>query len=278
MKIQSHLKSVEDEDDLIVSIQDIPKIQDLSDDESGRKEVEKALDVQPEKQSGISVSTPEYPAPDTVRHDWFQMGNKCDVSIFIKNSPKEDVTVEFTESSATIKFPLASGQLYEYNIGPFSHEIEPSKSTCKVFSTKIELGIVKKVNTSWATLLSPEGERPLNNKVPLSLDEMRTALEKTAKDSSNSSSEASTTNSTRPLVPSFEKNWEKMAAEALGDEEQQPDDFFKQLYGNADDDTRKAMLKSYTESGGTTLSTNWEDVKKAPVPVSPPSGMEAKKF
>jgi suppressor of G2 allele of SKP1 len=38
------------------------------------------------------------------------------------------------------------------------------------------------------------------------------------------------------------------------------------------------MIKSYTESGGTCLSTDWASVGAAPVPVEPPSGMEAKKY
>ncbi len=38
------------------------------------------------------------------------------------------------------------------------------------------------------------------------------------------------------------------------------------------------MMKSYQESGGTVLSTNWEDVGKKKVEVSPPDGMIAKKW
>jgi hypothetical protein len=32
------------------------------------------------------------------------------------------------------------------------------------------------------------------------------------------------------------------------------------------------MMKSFVESGGTTLSTNWDEVKKASVDVKPPEG------
>ena len=36
------------------------------------------------------------------------------------------------------------------------------------------------------------------------------------------------------------------------------------------------MMKSYTESNGTSLSTNWEEVSKGKVETLPPDGMEAK--
>ncbi|CAG8441985.1 3293_t:CDS:2 [Rhizophagus irregularis] len=53
---------------------------------------------------------------------------------------------------------------------------------------------------------------------------------------------------------------------------------FQQLYKDADDDTKRAMLKSYTESSGTCLSTNWGEVSKGNVETKPPEGMIAKKW
>jgi suppressor of G2 allele of SKP1 len=38
------------------------------------------------------------------------------------------------------------------------------------------------------------------------------------------------------------------------------------------------MLKSYTESGGTTLSTNWSEIGKGKTEVKPPQGSEWKKW
>ena len=100
------------------------------------------------------------------------------------------------------------------------------------------------------------------------------------------------------------KNWDKLADDltkkpkkdekkesgAAGAAEGEADDFdyddegdpvngfFKKLYKDADPDTRRAMMKSYSESCGTTLSTNWAEVGKGRVETSPPEGMEAKKW
>ena len=43
------------------------------------------------------------------------------------------------------------------------------------------------------------------------------------------------------------------------------DGFFKKLYAGADPDTRRAMMKSFQESNGTALSTNWKEVGKGKV-------------
>lgn len=54
--------------------------------------------------------------------------------------------------------------------------------------------------------------------------------------------------------------------------------FFQKIFADADEDTKRAMMKSYQESGGTTLSTNWDEVKKSKVEVKPPTGAEWKKW
>ena len=51
---------------------------------------------------------------------------------------------------------------------------------------------------------------------------------------------------------------------------------FQSIYKNASDDTRRAMIKSYQTSGGTVLSTNWDEVSKADYEKEKqaPAGME----
>ena len=54
--------------------------------------------------------------------------------------------------------------------------------------------------------------------------------------------------------------------------------FFKKLFKGSSPEVQRAMMKSYTESNGTALSTNWEEVSKGKVETSPPDGMEARKW
>jgi suppressor of G2 allele of SKP1 len=79
------------------------------------------------------------------------------------------------------------------------------------------------------------------------------------------------------------KDWDKLASSLTGkksddkggdenasDEEGDAvDGFFKKLYAGADPETRRAMIKSYTESQGTALSTNWSEVAKGKVEAHP---------
>lgn len=53
---------------------------------------------------------------------------------------------------------------------------------------------------------------------------------------------------------------------------------FRDIYQNADEDMRRAMSKSFLESNGTVLSTDWKEVGSKKVEGSPPEGMELKKW
>ena len=88
-----------------------------------------------------------------------------------------------------------------------------------------------------------------------------------------------------PAYPSSSrkaKNWDALEKEAAKDEEKADGDkalnqLFAKIYKDSDDNTKRAMMKSFTESNGTCLSTNWDEVGKAPVETRPPEGMVAKK-
>ena len=61
-----------------------------------------------------------------------------------------------------------------------------------------------------------------------------------------------------------QKNWDKILKELENDDhstKSSPEDFFQQIYTNATEEQRRAMIKSFQTSGGTVLSTNWDEVK-----------------
>lgn len=90
----------------------------------------------------------------------------------------------------------------------------------------------------------------------------------------------------KPAGPSYPtssrtgpKNWDAI----LDDEDDagEADDvnaFFKRLYKDATPDQQRAMMKSFTESNGTSLSTSWDSVKEGKVECVPPPGVEAKRY
>ena len=55
-------------------------------------------------------------------------------------------------------------------------------------------------------------------------------------------------------------------------------EMFQKIYADASDDAKKAMNKSFQESGGTVLSTNWNEIGAEKTEVKPPDGMEWKKW
>ncbi|KAL1282360.1 hypothetical protein QQF64_001163, partial [Cirrhinus molitorella] len=87
-----------------------------------------------------------------------------------------------------------------------------------------------------------------------------------------------------PSSSHYTRNWDKVVGEIKEEEKNEKlegdaalNKLFQQIYSDGSDEVKRAMNKSFMESGGTVLSTNWMDVGKRKVEVNPPDDVEWKK-
>lgn len=196
-------------------------------------------------------------------YSWYQTPSKVGIEIPFIVEKKEDLKVKFTEDKVTIDFPIKDkGENYHLDLVLFRNII-PVRSKAIHRLDRIEIVMEKKQQSdSWA-FLRRDG---------LGIPEAAVKEEVYYPSSSK-----------------VKKNWDKIDKEIEGDilqhgEEYGEDpsmNFFKQIFANGDEEKRRAMMKSFQTSGGTVLSTDWNDVSKKDYEgkdrPSPPKGQEWKK-
>jgi len=203
----------------------------------------------------------------TLRHEFYETDERVTISIFDRGADPDQIAVRFDAR----KFSYENGDkklLFE----PLKGQINPVLSEFTVGKVKVEIRLAKMVQGRWGDLV---GDSP----DPLSSPTISPTISPLVAASTSSAPKKST------------KNWEGITTEILSSEKEKSTDedpnvggdstlntFFQKIFADADEDTKRAMMKSYQESGGTTLSTNWDEVKKSPVEVKPPAGSEWKKW
>jgi hypothetical protein len=216
------------------------------------------------------------------------------VTFFPPTSHAIDPGLTAETSQAAIQFPLPSGADYAFTLDPLFAPIDPSASKVSVMSTKIELVLRKKTpGQKWGALEASSSSARLSDRQAVvgaapaaeSGPSYPTSSRRGAKDWDKV---ASTLTAKKPKAKGKDKEAkvekDAKAGEDSGDESDGADSidsdyetgdpvdaFFKKLYANADPDTRRAMMKSYVESHGTALSTNWQEVSQGKVEARPPS-------
>ncbi|KAF8898769.1 SGS-domain-containing protein [Infundibulicybe gibba] len=196
----------------------------------------------------------------SLRHEFYETDERVTVSIFDRNANPENVMVKFDPRKVSY-----TNEDKSLLLEPLKGQINPDTSEFSIGKVKIEVRLTKAVPGRWGGLIGDSPDPLANSAAPQAT----------------------------PSVPSTKpkKNWEGITTEILTKEkevtmEEDPNvggdstlnSFFQKIFGDADEDTKRAMMKSYQESGGTTLSTNWDEVKKSKVEVKPPAGAEWKKW
>ncbi|CAI7575734.1 hypothetical protein N7533_010755 [Penicillium manginii] len=223
-----------------------------------------------ETTQGAEESKPSVAVPEKVRHEWYQSGDSVVVTLYIKGIQKDSVQIDLKDQSVSLQFPLPSGSDYDFTLDPLFAPIDPSTSKVSVMGTKIELVLQKQTaGQKWRSLESSVTEttvltdRPAAPSAPApSGPAYPTSSRHGAKDwdkvaSSLTSSKSKGKKKEKEGAAGDESDAESVDSDFGGDA---VDGFFKKLYAGADPDTRRAMMKSYVESQGTSLSTNWSEV------------------
>ncbi|KAI5306790.1 hypothetical protein KEM56_007127 [Ascosphaera pollenicola] len=217
------------------------------------------------------------PASQNVRHEWYQTHDDLVLTFYAKGISKEQAQFDIRERSFELIINLAPTTDYTFTLDPLCYPIDPEASSYKIMSMKIEVRLKKKTSgQKWSVL---EGNKPSEGNEP---------IQPTLVSPTTQSGPSYPTSSRKGA-----KDWDKVAAELVRKEKEASakakkaeemekaegttgndsdsdsdygadpvDKFFKRLYAGADPDTRRAMMKSYVESEGTALSTNWEEVAK----------------
>ncbi|PVH39279.1 hypothetical protein PAHAL_5G468700 [Panicum hallii] len=231
----------------------------------------KAPPMEIEASAAVATTAPA-PAPaekPKYRHDYYNSAAEVVVTVFAKGVPPEHVAVDFGEQLLSVSVEVPGEASYHLQPRLFG-KIVPERCRFAVLSTKIEVRLAKaEPGTTWTSLEFTDKPRFVAAAPP------------------RGSSPSAGGIAQRPSYPSSRgrKDWDKIEAEVKRAEKEEKLDgdaaankFFQDIFSSADEDMRRAMTKSFQESNGTVLSTNWEDVGSKKIEPSPPEGMDLRKW
>lgn len=216
-----------------------------------------------------------------VRHEWYQSVQHVTVTFFAKECDKEKSSAIVCDGRLNLELYMPQNRVY---LGTFDLFGEVNPDTTNVFfgRAKVEVKLEKSAGAgyNWPVLVKSDAHiRPIVVPEPAKLSAPVQASAPAPAPIETEVPASSYRNSKKKDWSEIEKELEADDEEAAGGEEALQK-LFRQIYANADPDTRRAMVKSFQTSGGTVLSTNWNEVSQRNYEEEKiaPKGMEAKKW
>jgi suppressor of G2 allele of SKP1 len=236
--------------------------------------------------NGTASGTPSPPAQTPVgqiRYEWYQNNQNVYLTFLAKGVPEDELLFDITGRKLKMSFPVAvSNDTFRFVCDPLYANVDIGKCTTRVLPSKVEIVLAKATPAQkWhqleGTYADDDAETSTTDSVAGAVHGPPVPIHYPAPPVNRSSPPSG------PAYPTSSrngpKNWDKVGADEDDDDEgDATNSFFKKLYKDASPEVQRAMMKSYTESNGTSLSTNWEEVSKGKVETLPPDGMEAKSW
>ncbi|KAJ3427837.1 protein sgt1 [Anaeramoeba flamelloides] len=283
-------------------------------DESNEKEKEKEKEEEKEKvkekkqkaleieKKGSSSETEESSKKETqteekkptFRRDWFQNREFVSVTIFIKGRTREDCEIDFAKNDLSISIKIDKDRDYVLYLDLYS-EIVPSECKFIVNKSNVEIKCKKKESTRWKSLERKEELETNKITKPPKTEKKQTNLNlypssKSPKDWDKLVRESVVKEKKEKLIKEKLKEGKSVEEIKSDDEELKYHSdsdsdggdpmtkFLRKIYSGGNVDIKRAMEKSFSESGGTVLSTNWNEVGKKKVEGKAPDGMVMKQW
>jgi len=224
----------------------------------------------PSSKNNNSNSNKKVPVTAMPKYQYYQNDKFVTVALLEPNVKATDLDVRFDNEHLVVKL-TKNGQIYQVISGDTYAPVSVDGCKINIKDEKVLIKL-KKENDGfeWQELLAKKTFGSSTS----------TTASGPATDAADAADAADTTTATEPKpVPTVEPNktrpyvshrdWDKIEKELEEEEKKEKpegDDamnkLFQTIYASADEDTKRAMVKSYQTSGGTVLSTNWDEVSK----------------
>jgi len=224
-----------------------------------------------------TTSTAKNKKPPTCpKYQYYQSDSIMTIAILEPNLTETSIKVQISLDKLTV-IVQKGGKNFTVICGTLFSGVIHTKCKVKYMEEKVLIKLKKKHNHDWHTLFGAgerngdndddddgDGENDENDN---GFTVIGSVGEETQEHASATTSTQATTTRHRPYAS--HRDWDAVERDLKREEEREKpvegeafNKFLQDMYKNADEDTRRAMIKSYQTSGGTHLSGNWSEVEK----------------